>query len=145
MFAAVWAALNNVRLPRTRAIGFDTDLLNNNRQTVGNLDSFDIKGSLAKTRGATGLPTSKKTGGAGGPIANDDEGVDPSVKDRMGIDFEVMDVWDSGVHLTGSHDFPVAITVNMVSRLLERCRAAPLTAVSLLLLSCPAEICLMPH
>jgi len=114
MFAAVWAALNNVRLPKTRAIGFDTDLLNN-RQTEGNLDSFDIKGSLAKTRGVAS--NAQKAAVATSTSENQQHyaALDPSIKEKTGVDFEVLDVWDSGVQIIGCDDFPVAVTVNMVS------------------------------
>ena len=110
MFAAVWAALNSVRLPRTRAIGFDTDLLNN-RQTEGNLDSFDIKGSLAKTRGVAIGKGNKKAAASSGQILAT---TDPSIKEKTGVDFEVMDVYDSGIPIEGSKDFPLAVTVNLV-------------------------------
>lgn len=113
MFAAVWAALNSVRLPRTRAIGFDTDLLNTNRQSEGNLDSFDIKGALAKTRGGASGMNSKKA--AVSSTSHDLANLDPSIKSKTGVDFEVMDLWDSGVVIEGSRDFPVAVTVNLVS------------------------------
>lgn len=110
MFAAVWAALNNIRLPRTRAIGFNTDLLKQNRQTEGNLDSFDIKGSLARYR-STG-----SQGGAKPSINSSEESaqLDASIKEKTGIDFELLDVWDSGTQIKGCLDFPVAVTVNLV-------------------------------
>ncbi|UZJ53414.1 hypothetical protein CBS101457_002734 [Exobasidium rhododendri] len=119
MFAAVWAAINNVRLPKTRAIGFDTDLLNSNRGTEGNLDSFDIKGSLAKTRGtAAALSNAQKTAGTGATTgsssAQPQQETDPLVMNKTGIDFEVMDVWDSGVPIEGCEDLPIAVTVNML-------------------------------
>jgi exosome complex RNA-binding protein Rrp42 (RNase PH superfamily) len=111
MFAAVWAALNSVRLPRTRAIGFDTDLLNN-RQTEGNLDSFDIKGSLAKTRGIAG---GKKGKGATDTSSGQELAtIDPSIREKTGVDFEVLDVWDNGATIEGSSNFPLAVTVNML-------------------------------
>lgn len=113
MFAAAWAALNSIRLPRTRAIGFDTDLLNNNRQSEGNLDSFDIKGTLAKTRGAASGADNKNvpTSLSERDVAN----LDPLIKSKTGVDFEVMDLWDGGSSIQGSRDFPVAVTVNLVS------------------------------
>ena len=106
MYAAVWAALNNVRLPQTRAIGFDTDLLSN-RQNQGNLDSFDIKGTRTGSRGVQGK--GPKTNGALSSAGNGS-----AVPDKTGVDFEMADVWDSGAPINGADDFPVAVTVNLV-------------------------------
>lgn len=124
MFAAVWAALNSVRLPRTRAIGFDTDLLNN-RHIEGNLDLFDMKGNLAKTRRIAPVIGSKKNA-----VAASDQNLatmSPSIKEKAGVDFEVMDVYDSGNPIQGSDDFPLAVTVNMV-----RGRRRPVTILMVL-------------
>ena len=124
MFAAVWSALGDVRLPRTRAIGFDTDLLNSNRQSEGNLDSFDIKGnikgSLARNRNSTGATgaNAKAQAAAGSKKGEESMPVDQSIKEKTGMDFEVMDIWDNGVFIEGSQTAPIAVTVNLVSSLI---------------------------
>lgn len=109
-FAAAYAALADVRLPRTRAIGFDVAGLQGERQTEGqghqNMDIFDVRGSLSRTRG--GL---KGAGVKAGADATVEEASDDG---KIGVDFEIQDVWDGAVKLEGADSFPIGVTVNVV-------------------------------
>ncbi|GAA6060465.1 hypothetical protein JCM10212_000893 [Sporobolomyces blumeae] len=99
---AARAALANVRIPQTRAIGFGTD------------DGVDD----ATTAQGGGASATELLGGTG---ATQDEGFSGLVKGgkagSKAVDFELVDGGERGVRLEGWQDLPVSITFNLINQL----------------------------
>lgn len=115
MFATIYAALQDVQLPKTRAIGFDVrsmqETKGSNDQEYQKVDIFDVRGSLTRTRGV-GIPSSE--GIQKDTRQKETIELDTEQKARIGVDFEVIDSNEGSICLKGIRSFPVAITVNVL-------------------------------
>ena len=121
MFASVHAALDNVRLPQTRVVGLDVQHLKNGNQT---LDIFDVKGRKQQPKHTP----------ANIPPAQQDGAPANQLESRIGVDYEIQDLWTNGVPLQGGRDFPVGATVNIVCTRIPNTRGALTISYS-----CPME------
>ncbi|MCO5565637.1 hypothetical protein L7F22_019311 [Adiantum nelumboides] len=115
VFATIYAALQDVQLPKTRAIGFDIQSMQaaqaNSGQGSEKVDIFDVRGSLTRTRGA-GIPSSDATR----TVESDDSSfeLDAEQRAKVGVDFEIKDIYDGSNPLKGTRGFPIAITINIL-------------------------------
>lgn len=114
VFATIYAALQDVQLPKTRAIGFDIQSMQaaqaSNGQGQQKVDIFDVRGSLTRTRGA-GIPSSDATRSS---QIDDSPLLDAEQKAKVGVDFEIKDIHDGSNRLKGTRAFPIAITINIL-------------------------------
>lgn len=102
LVACTYAALRDVRLPKTRAIGFDVASLSNVSDPA-RTDIFDVRGSRTRT---------DKTTSKHSTIASDQSGQ----PDKAGVDFEILDVGGHGSEsLHEAKSFPVGVTINILA------------------------------
>lgn len=126
LVATLYAALWDLRLPRTTVVGVveDVDSVRDKMgvhglslgQTGagGSIDAMTgIKGPLSRHNKVQGQSQGQGQGqGQGQPSKDKAHGR----VDKAGVDFEVQDVWDGGEPWVGRSEFPVGVTVNVLPR-----------------------------
>ncbi|KAN0063606.1 hypothetical protein ACQY0O_004054 [Thecaphora frezii] len=102
VFAAIFAALYDTRVPQTRGVAFEAPTAAPGagafENVKGDLDQMGIKGLLRSNKEAAQA-----------------RGTDAEGRSKT-VDFELENQQDEGAHLTGREDVPVCVTVNVLPK-----------------------------
>ena len=108
VFAAVFSALYDTRIPLTRGVAFQAPVTD---QAAGGQGAFENAQGDLDQLGIKGLVKSKSKFAKGTAYANAGAGANQSKI----VDFELENNYDDGYPLAGREDVPVCVTVNIVS------------------------------